>query len=373
MINQVSISAADVEAFGQELDNLRSRVVSTIGNRDREYIYRILKIQRYCEVSGRVLMYFWFLPPLWLLAVILLGISKILNNMEIGHNIMHGQYDWMDEHNINSKEFEWDIVSPSGPWRHSHNHLHHTYTNIVGKDRDLGYGILRIVREQKWNPYYLGNLLWAILVMFLFEWGVVFYELKVETMWTGRHWWNDIKNVLPDVIQKIAIQSTKDYLIFPLLSGPLFITTLLGNALANVIRNVWAFVIIFCGHFPGDVQTFTEEETMAETRGEWYLRQVVGSANITGGRLLHVMSGNLSFQIEHHLFPDIPACRYREIAEEVRPLCEKYGVPYNTGRLSRQIASTWKKLALLSLPNGWINQRTEMVVHIERQEKYNAA
>jgi NADPH-dependent stearoyl-CoA 9-desaturase len=87
-----------------------------------------------------------------------------------------------------------------------------------------------------------------------------------------------------------------------------------------------------------------------ETRGRWYLRQMLGSANLTGSRLFHVLSGNLSHQIEHHLFPDIPAHRYAEIATEVRAICERYGLPYNTGPLHRQFGSVVKKIARLALP-----------------------
>jgi fatty acid desaturase len=66
------------------------------------------------------------------------------------------------------------------------------------------------------------------------------------------------------------------------------------------------------------------------------------------------MSGNLSHQIEHHLFPDIPARRYPQIAGEVRAICEKYGLPYNTGSLSHQLSSVAKKIVKLALP--WVGQ-----------------
>src|SRR6202000_855612 len=80
-------------------------------------------------------------------------------------------------------------------------------------------------------------------------------------------------------------------------------------------------------------------------------RQLLGSANFSGGRLMHIMSANLSFQIEHHLFPDLPAHRYAEIAPEVRAICEKYGLPYNTGSFLGQTASTWKRIIRLPLPS----------------------
>jgi linoleoyl-CoA desaturase len=98
------------------------------------------------------------------------------------------------------------------------------------------------------------------------------------------------------------------------------------------------------------VAVFTQEETENETRGAWYVRQMMGSANITGSKLFHILSGNLSHQIEHHLFPDLPARRYPEIAPQVRALCEKYGLPYNTGPLRKQLGSVWGKIVKLSLP-----------------------
>ena len=127
---------------------------------------------------------------------------------------------------------------------------------------------------------------------------------------------------------------------------------LTGNLSANLIRNVWSFMIIFCGHFPDGVEEFSEDEVENETRGGWYLRQMLGSANLTGSRLFHILSGNLSHQIEHHLFPDIPAHRYAEIATEVRAICERYGLPYNTGPLHKQFGSVVRKIVRLALPGS---------------------
>ena len=62
------------------------------------------------------------------------------------------------------------------------------------------------------------------------------------------------------MMRKVRNQALKDYVLFPALTGPLFPLTLAGNATANLVRNIWAFNIIFCGHFPAGVATFTEEE-----------------------------------------------------------------------------------------------------------------
>ncbi|MFJ4655164.1 fatty acid desaturase family protein [Nocardia sp. NPDC088792] len=346
----LTLSPAQIEEIGRQLDGLRARITADLGQRDRDYIYSIIKAQRSFEVAGRGLMYLGLLPPCWLAGVTALSLSKILDNMEIGHNVMHGQWDWMREPGLNSRVFEWDLVCPADQWKHSHNYIHHTFTNIRGRDRDLGYGFLRIDPGQQWNPYYLGNPLYAFLLMMLVEWGVMLHDLEVENIVQGKRRWPDLKRLLTGQWRKAGRQVVKDYLAFPLLTGPLFLPTLAGNATANIVRNIWAYSIIFCGHFPSGVQTFTEEETANETRGQWYVRQMLGSSNITGSKLFHILSGNLSHQIEHHLFPDLPANRYQEIAPEVRALCAEYGLPYNTGPLSRQIGSVWLKIFRLALP-----------------------
>jgi fatty acid desaturase len=270
--------------------------------------------------------------------------------MEIGHNVMHGQYDWMGDPGLNSRMYEWDNVCPSDQWKYSHNYIHHTFTNILGKDRDIGYGILRMDEDQKWHPYYLGNPVYAFLLMVFFEWGVALHDLEVENLVAGRRSLEDNKPLYPGLLRKIRKQALKDYLLFPALTGPLFPLTFAGNATANLVRNIWAFNIIFCGHFPAGVATFAQEDCEDESRGHWYYRQLLGSANITGSPLLHLMSGNLSHQIEHHLFPDLPARRYPEIAVEVREICERYGIAYNTGPLHRQLFSVARKICRLALP-----------------------
>ncbi|MDN5757318.1 MAG: acyl-CoA desaturase [Tomitella sp.] len=362
----VVLTREQVEEIGRELDELRAEVVSKLGDDDRKYIYDIIRAQRGLEVAGRALMYLPFLPPVWVAGVGALSLSKILDNMEIGHNVMHGQYDWMRERGVNSREFEWDTVCPADQWRHSHNYMHHTYTNIVGKDRDIGYGILRMDPDQKWNPYYLGNPVWATALMVFFQWGVMLHDLEIENVVQGKRGWSDIKPLAAGWWHKAGRQVLKDYVVFPALTGPFFATTLVGNAGANLVRNLWTYSIIFCGHFPTGVASFSEEETAEETRGEWYVRQMLGSANITGSPLFHILSGNLSHQIEHHLFPDLPAHRYPEIAPRVEDICRRNGLPYNTGGFFKQIGSVWGKIFRFSLPNSLVGRPHVPNVILER-------
>jgi fatty acid desaturase len=344
------LTPEQIEALGRELEELRNRVFADLGERDADYIRKIIKAQRALEIAGRGLLFAGFLAPAWLGGTAALALSKILDNMEIGHNVMHGQYDWMKDPALDSKTFEWDTACPGDQWRHSHNYMHHTHTNVLGKDRDIGYGILRMSEDQPWRPRDLGNPVAATLLALLFQWGVALHDVEIERIEAGEIELKDKREILKAVWHKGRRQVLKDYVAFPLLSGPAAPFVASGNATANLTRNLWSFMIIFCGHFPAGTHEFSEEEVEDETRGGWYVRQMLGSANLTGSRLFHILSGNLSFQIEHHLFPDIPAHRYAEIAVEVREICERYGLPYNTGPLHKQFGSVVKKIVRLALP-----------------------
>lgn len=362
------LTPAQLKEFGDELDAIRRRVIADLGEEDATYIREIVKKQHKFEIAGRALMY---VPVLgWLPAVTCLSISKILDNMEIGHNVMHGQYDWMGDPSLNSRMFDWDTACPGEQWKYSHNYIHHTYTNVLDMDRDIGYGILRMDEAQAWKPYYLGNPLYAFLLMTFFQYGVALHDLEVDQIFAGKKTWAETKHLHKGLIRKLRKQTVKDYVLFPLLTGPLFPLTFLGNGVANLVRNIWAFNIIFCGHFPAGTESFTVEECQDdaageaangwnESRGHWYYRQILGSANITGGKTFHMMSGNLSHQIEHHLFPDIPARRYPEISAEIQEICERYGIPYNTGRLSKQLWTVAAKIFRLSLPTKSVKVEAE--------------
>ncbi|HEY3841676.1 MAG TPA: acyl-CoA desaturase [Acidimicrobiales bacterium] len=344
------LTAPQLDELAAELDALRAQVAGQLGSEDVRYIRRLIRIQRWSEITGRASLFLGFLPPFWLLGAGALSLSKILDNMEIGHNVLHGQYDWTNDPALSSTDFEWDSSCPAKGWQHYHNYLHHTFTNITDKDRDLGYGVIRISAETPWSPGNLGNPLYALGLALIFDHGIMLHDVDVAAVREGTKPWEEAKPSLVNGLKKSGKLAFRDYIMWPAFTGPLFLLTLAANALANVVRNLWAFIIIFCGHFPTGVREFTEEECEGESKGHWYFRQMLGSGNISGGRLFHIMSGNLSFQIEHHIFPDIPARRYQQIAPQVREICARYGIPYNTGRLSRQFGSVVWKIFRFALP-----------------------
>jgi linoleoyl-CoA desaturase len=115
---------------------------------------------------------------------------------------------------------------------------------------------------------------------------------------------------------------------------------------------VWSNAIIFCGHFPDQTYVFTEDEVRDEQPGGRYVRQLIGAANVSGSPLFHVMTGNLGYQVEHHLYPDMPSSRYGEIAPRVREICKRYGLPYNTGPFSKQWGGVQRTILRLAFPGG---------------------
>ena len=351
------LTPEDIEQLGYELDAIRQDVIDERGASDAAYIRKVIDVQRKLELGSRAVLLASVFPPAWIVGTAGLSVAKILENMEIGHNILHGQWDWMRDPKIHSTTWEWDHVTPAEQWKHSHNELHHTYTNVIGKDNDLGYGIMRVDEDQPWHPFFLVQPFWNFLNACFFEYGIAAYDLELGANIKRKKTKDpDFQARLKQVLGKVRKQATKDYLVHPALSLPTgsFLPTLAANFTANIVRNVWSHSIIMCGHFPEGVETFEKRSIDGETRGEWYLRQMLGSANISGSRAMHLMSGNLSHQIEHHLFPDLPSNRYAEIAPRVQALFDKYDLNYHSAPFPQQVASAWHKVVRLSLPNGWL-------------------
>jgi linoleoyl-CoA desaturase len=364
------LTPEQIEQLGREFDALHDEVYADLGERDSRYIRATIKLHRQLVLAARALLLGSRYRPLWLAGTASLSVAKVLENMEIGHNVMHGQWDWMNDPDINSQNWDWDTASPADAWRHSHNYEHHTFTNIRGKDRDLGYEIMRIDPHQRWYPIYLFQPLYNLLLMGFFEWGVAVHDLNHAAIHSGEKSKEQVLEELKAIGVKARRQVVKDYIAFPALSAALsaalagrgsarstFKATAAANFTANIVRNVWAYSIIFCGHFPDQTYTFSEDEVADETRGGWYVRQLLGAANIDGGPLFHLLAGNLSFQVEHHLFPDMPSSRYSEIAPRVRDICRRYGLPYNTGPLHKQLGTVHRTILRLAFPGGKVRPK----------------
>jgi fatty acid desaturase len=394
------LSDEQLEAIGKEFDELHDEVRADLGDRDARYIRGIIALQRRLALIGRAELFASRSMPAWWLGMATLSMAKILENMEIGHNVMHGQWDWMNDPVINSQVWDWDTASTKEAWKHSHNYVHHTYTNILGQDRDLGYEIMRIDPHQKWHPAYLLQPIYNVLLMLAFEWGVAVHDLDFDAIRSGEKPMKQVRKELKGIAGKGRAQVQKDYIAWPLLSaavstgvragvhalakrrqsrvgrlkaklrrsdapafnaGEAFLRTYTGtvkaNLWANVVRNVWSNAIIFCGHFPDQTYVFHQDEVRDEQPGGRYVRQLIGAANIEGGPMFHIISGNLGYQVEHHLYPDMPSSRYGEIAPRVREICKRYGLPYNTGPFGKQWGTVQRTILRLAFPGGKVRPK----------------
>ena len=363
------LTKEDIEALGRELDQVRCEIEESLGERDAAYIRRTIRFQRTLEVVARVAIAFTGSRAGWVAGTSALAFAKSVENMEIGHNVSHGQWDWMNDPEIHSSTWEWDMVAVSSQWRYSHNYRHHMMTNIVGVDDDLGFGIMRLTRDEPWEPVHLLQPLRNLLLAVIFEWGIALHGIHSER-----------DRLMPDadglaeqrtkLTRKIARQAVKDYVMFPAMSGNRWRRTLAANLTANVVRNLWAYVVIFCGHFPDGAEKFTPDVIQQETRGEWYLRQILGAANFKAGRLLAFASGNLCYQIEHHLFPELPSNRYAQIAVRVRAICRRYDLPYTTGSIVRQYFLTWRTIHKLALPDRLLTATSDDAPETASERKF---
>jgi fatty acid desaturase len=363
------LSEADVEALCCELDAIRDDIEESLGERDAAYIRRTIKFQRTLEVVARLLIGGSRSRAGLALGAVSLAYAKSVENMEIGHNVGHGQWDWMNDPEIHSSTWEWDMVAVSSQWRYSHNYRHHVFSNVVGVDDDLGFGVMRVTRDEPWQRSHLVQPLRNLLLASIFEWGIGLHGIHSER-----------DRVAPDAakvaaaraafIRKIARQTVKDYVLFPALSRSRWRRTLVANVAANLARNLWTYVVIFCGHFPDGAEKFTADVLEDESRGEWYLRQMLGAANFKAGPLLAFSSGNLCYQIEHHLFPDLPSNRYRQIAVRVRALCDKYDLPYTSGSLARQYLLTLRTIHKLALPDRFLMATSDDAPETASERKF---
>ena len=365
------LSEADIEALGDELDSIRRDIEDSLGERDAAYIRRTILFQRTLDVAARLIIACSRSRVGWLAGTAALGFAKSVENMEIGHNVTHGQWDWMNDPEIHSNTWEWDMVAVSSQWRYSHNYRHHVFNNIVGVDDDLGFGVMRVTRDVPWKPEHLVQPLRNVLLAAIFEWGIGLHGVHSERDRVGRDT-PEHAAARSALLRKSARQVVKDYVLWPALSGRRWRRMLAANGAANLLRNLWSYVVIFCGHFPDGAEKFSADVLEHETRGEWYLRQILGTANFNAGPVLAFASGNLCYQIEHHLYPDLPSNRYAKIAERVRAVCAKYDLPYTTGSLARQYLLTLRTIHKLALPDRFLIATSDDAPETASERKFLA-
>lgn len=352
------LSPEKLTSFRADLDAVRAEYAAKIGKSDAEHIRTVRAFARISHVAGRLLIHFSLEPISWSAGVLALATYKVLENMEIGHNVLHGQYDFMHDPTLSSATYEWELVGTAKSWKRAHNATHHVFTNVIGRDQDFGYTAFRFSDDVAWSPIHLAQPLLSPLSGLFFQYMIGAYDIGLLDYLRPRRM--QAANSRPAgertrdlwaFVKKASRRSFADYVGYPVLAGALGAKVAAGNALANALRNGWAYAVIYCGHLTEGTATFREEDVAGEDRAQWYVRQVMGSSNFEIGPMGQVLSGHLGFQIEHHLFPNIPAWRYPEMAPRVREICERHGLAYNTGSLGSQFRSAMRRLVRFAVPH----------------------
>lgn len=352
---------AELLRFGQAIDAIRERAEARVGAADLTRVRRLDRFSRVMEVVGRVLIHVSFEPITFVLGVSALWIHKQLQATEIGHTALHGAYDKLPgAEKFSARSFAWDIPIDEESWRHGHNVRHHQYTNVAGRDPDIHFGFARLTEHTPWSPRNRRQLPFMLAVLapnFTFLMNMHFTGLFDVYYGNGRpeqfdviadRSWKSVKEAHRKALRKYVPYYLKNYVLFPALAGPMFWKVLLGNWLAETMRDLYSAATIYCGHVGEDVAAYPEG-TRAHGRGEWYAMQIAATNNFEVSRPLSILCGGLDRQIEHHLFPRLPPERLREVAPEVRAACEAHGVPYRTDTWGRTLGKALRHVRALGL------------------------
>lgn len=348
--------AVDLAAFGAQLDAVKRRVEKELGQTDLRHVRRVARFSRGMEVVGRALIHFSPEPVTFGLGVLALATHKQLHGSEIGHAVLHGAYDKIPgAEKFRSKGYWWEMPIDEESWRQGHNIRHHQYTNVVGKDPDCAYGTIRLNEKVPHKPHNTGQSWHPLFIWpsFAFNMSMHFSGMiDVYTRSSDNFDFIEDRSVKSVVgahrrwLRKAVPYYAKEYVLFPLLAGPMFWKVALGNWMAEVTRSVYSAATIFCGHV-GEETAAYDPGTKANNRAHWYAMQVRSANNFEVPHLVSVLCGGLDRQIEHHLFPRMPPNRLREVAPEVRAICEQHGVPYQTASWGSMLRRVFRRLRQL--------------------------
>jgi NADPH-dependent stearoyl-CoA 9-desaturase len=350
--------------FAAEIDTVKVRAQAAVGNDDVRHVQRLQRFSRGMEVAGRTLIHFSPEPISFALGVTCLWIHKQLQATEIGHTALHGAYDKLEgAEAFASKTYKWDAPIDEASWRYGHNVLHHGNTNVVGKDPDVHFGHVRLSDQVPHAPKHKTQLAYALLVLFPNFAGLMnLHFTGVYDALFGHDGpggldflpdrsWASKRKAFGQALRKYVPYYAKNYLFFPALAGPMFWKVLLGNWMAETMRDVYSAATIFCGHVGAEVAAYPAG-SRAKSRGEWYKMQIEATSNFEVPGVLSILCGGLDKQIEHHLFPTLPPQRLREIAPEIAAICARHGVRYRSASWATTLKGALTHIGHLAREGG---------------------
>ncbi len=374
-VERTPLPAIDSKAFSQDVDALHARLKADLGEPDITHLRKMERWGRACTLLGYALA--WMFPnPL---AAMLMGMGNVARWATVTHPIMHRGYDAVpgvpDRYKSKHYAIGWrryldwlDWLHPDA-WAHEHNQLHHYHTG-QRDDPDLVERNAWIIRLQAMPRI----IKWLMVALLMMTWKLTYYapntfwalkqhrkirqqtaeQAKAEPLPTAGTVWRLVvpgeRLVLPVTAwgAEFYLRCVFPYALFrfgiiPALFLPLgtwaWAAVLVNSLLAEIVANVVSFVIIAPNHTGDDVYRF---DGGCQGKAEFHLQQVMGSVNYPGGSdLPDFMMGYLNYQIEHHVWPDLPMLKYRQAAPQLKAICRKHGVPYIEESVFRRFGKLW--------------------------------
>lgn len=364
------VPPARERALETELDELYQATRAQIGAADLEHIRRVAAYSRRIKSRSRELLKDGRTPGSFKRGVQLYMLHVLLEFSELGHNILHGSYDHLpDCGELHSDRWTWDFVADVDEWKVMHHQNHHPFTNIVGKDHDLGYSFLRLLPGQSWWGHHAAQpLLVASLMAFHLHYFTLYTAISAARV-QGRPWlrWQTFARSA----QHIRRYVTREYVREPLRAGSRFLRVLAGNYAGTALGYGFTAFLLLLEHHAENVALF-DDPGASESAGDYYRRQILGTTNFTPSPTLdaalqqlleqevpfenrppfEIFYGGLSTHLEHHLFPDLPCNRQRQIAPQVAEICARHGLPYNVVPFDEWVPSMLRSLVVLGAPVG---------------------
>ncbi len=298
------------------------------------------------ELTGHMTtLLFWVMATI---SAILMGIGNMSRWMNVAHPVLHGAYDKVPnvpEKYTKSgfakgkrKYIDWlDWIRPEA-WAYEHNIMHHYH---LGEELDPDSVEINMQKITSLNMPIIFK--YAFVYLMVFTWKFIYYApntLRIlENKERRKQGLDDLDDIYYSPFKKNGLKLWTHYFLpyalvqfafLPLLFLPLGLEAVFNAfiilVLAELVANAHSFFVILPSHSADDIYRF---ETPHKSQGEFYLRQIMGSVNYTTGTdRLDFMNGWLNYQLEHHLFPNIPLSQYQKMQPIVKELCAKYNLEY---------------------------------------------
>lgn len=361
------------QSLEQDIQQLYFQTKAKVGEQDLEHIRHVAAYSHAIKKRSQELIQHADSVQSWYRGIILGALHTLLEFSELGHNILHGSYDHLDEvGEFHSSCWKWDFVTDPSEWKTMHHQNHHPFTNIVGKDHDLGYTILRMMPGQNW---YLHNVMQPLVFASLLLSPSYYFTLFSAV--SAAH--TQGQKIFRKATFEKSLGLIKDHIlesyIQPSLNLPFnkILPTLTGNYLVTVLGYAYTLHVLLLEHHADNTVVYQDDRE--ESKDDYYRRQILTTTNFKPNQVLdaylkkildeevkfanppdfEVFYGGLDTHLEHHLFPDLPCNRQREVREQVKAICARHGLTYNIIEFKQALSYIYKNVFKLGLPFAEVN------------------